>query len=140
MMRGAHAMKKKVAKGARRTPATSKGDRLAVLVAEVRGLIQSARNAAASAVNLLQVLTNFEIGRRIVEHEQKGARRAGYGQEMLKELSDRLTEGQGGCRRQLIESGRMFAEGNPHTAQSSHGGAIHAQQPDRSSARRCHAD
>ena len=56
------------------------------------GLIQSARNAAASAVNLLQVLTNFEIGRRIVEHEQKGARRAGYGQEMLKTLSSRLTE------------------------------------------------
>lgn len=63
-----------------------------MLVAEVRGLIQSARNAAASAVNLLQVLTNFEIGRRIVEHEQKGARRAGYGQEMLTALSSRLTE------------------------------------------------
>ena len=37
-------------------------------------------------------MTNFEIGRRIVEHEQKGAKRAGYGQEMLKALSTRLTE------------------------------------------------
>lgn len=46
---------------------------LAPLVAEVRSLIQSARRPAASTVNTLQVLTNFEIGRRIVEHEQKGA-------------------------------------------------------------------
>ncbi len=39
-----------------------------------------------------QVLTNFEIGRRIVEHEQKGEKRAAYGTEMLKELSARLTK------------------------------------------------
>jgi hypothetical protein len=36
-------------------------------------------------------MTNFEIGRRIVEHEQKGAKRAAYGTELLKELSARLT-------------------------------------------------
>lgn len=35
--------------------------------------------------------TNFEIGRRIVEHEQKGEQRAGYGQELLKALCARLT-------------------------------------------------
>lgn len=61
------------------------------LVAEVRTLIASARRAAASTVNTLQVLTNFEIGRRIVEHEQKGETRAQYGAELLKELSARLT-------------------------------------------------
>ncbi len=61
------------------------------LIAEVRGLIQSARHTAATTVNTLQVLTNFEIGRRIVEHEQKGAKRAGYGTELLKELSAHLT-------------------------------------------------
>jgi hypothetical protein len=38
------------------------------------------------------VLTNFEIGRRIVEHEQKGEKRAEYGTELLKALSARLTE------------------------------------------------
>ena len=52
------------------------GDGLAPLIAEVRNLIISARNAAASTVNTLQVLTNFEIGRRIFEHEQKGEKRA----------------------------------------------------------------
>jgi hypothetical protein len=36
-------------------------------------------NAAASTINTLQVLTNFEIGRRIVEHEQKGKKRADSG-------------------------------------------------------------
>lgn len=62
------------------------------LLAEVRQLIVAARNAAASTVNTLQVLTNFEIGRRIVEHEQKGEKRAEYGAELLRELSARLTE------------------------------------------------
>ena len=64
---------------------------LGLLVAEVRSLIQSARHVAASTVNTLQVRTNYEIGRRIVEHEQKGEKRAGYGQELLKALSERLT-------------------------------------------------
>lgn len=43
-------------------------------------------------VDTFQVMTNFEIGRRIVVHEQKGAKRAAYGAEVLKELSARLTE------------------------------------------------
>ncbi len=73
-------------------PAKKKPDDLAALVAEVRGLIQSARRAAATTVDTLQVLTNFEIGRRIVEHEQKGEKRAEYGQELLKTLSIRLVE------------------------------------------------
>jgi len=43
-------------------------------------------------VDTFQVMTNYEIGRRIVEHEQKGAKRAAYGTELLKELSATLTE------------------------------------------------
>ncbi len=64
---------------------------VAALLAEVRQLIAAARIAAASTVNALQVLTNFEIGRRIVEHEQKGKKRAEYGAKLLKELSAGLT-------------------------------------------------
>jgi len=79
-----------------------KPDGLAPLVAEVRSLIQSARRGAASVVNTLQVMTNFEIGRRIVEHEQQGAKRATYGQGLLKGLSRRLTD----------EFGRGFSEDN----------------------------
>ena len=66
---------------------------LGPLIAEVRSLIQAARHAAASTVNTLQVRTNFEIGRRIVEHEQKGTNRAEYGAQLLGDLSTRLMAG-----------------------------------------------
>ena len=73
-------------------PAKSKPDGLTTLLTEVRQLIQSARRGVSTVVDTFQVMTNFEIGRRIVEHEQKGAKRAAYGAELLKELSARLTE------------------------------------------------
>ena len=73
-------------------PLKTTTNELTPLITELRGLIQSARHAVATTVNTLQVLTNFEIGRRIVEHEQKGAERAEYGKELLKKLSARLTE------------------------------------------------
>lgn len=76
----------------KKKPVTSTTHELAPLITELRGLIHSARHAVATTVNTLQVLTNFEIGRRIVEHEQKGEKRAEYGAELLKELSARLTE------------------------------------------------
>ena len=80
-----------------------KADDLAPLIAEVRHLILSARRGVASVIDTFQVMTNFEIGRRIVEHEQKGEKRAAYGTELLKELSASLTEefGQGFSERNL---------------------------------------
>jgi predicted nuclease of restriction endonuclease-like (RecB) superfamily len=61
------------------------------LLKDIRELILSARNSAVHSVDLIQVFTNFEIGRRIVEHEQKGAARAEYGEALLKELAQTLT-------------------------------------------------
>lgn len=60
------------------------------LVQEIRNLIQNARKSAVQNVNSLQVITNFEIGRQIVEHEQKGSHRAEYGKQTLIELSRQL--------------------------------------------------
>ena len=85
-------MKKKVTAPKKTAPAKVKADGLTPLVAEVRQLIQSARRGVASVIDTFQVMTNFEIGRRIVEHEQKGEKRAGYGAELLKELSARLAQ------------------------------------------------
>ena len=85
-------MKKKTISGKRAALAKSKPGEMAALILEVHDLIQAARRRAASVVDTLQVTTCFEIGRRIVEHEQKGAKRAAYGAEVLKELSARLTE------------------------------------------------
>jgi predicted nuclease of restriction endonuclease-like (RecB) superfamily len=62
------------------------------LVSGIRELVQGARKAAAQNVNILQVVTNFEIGQRIVEYEQKGHKRAGYGERIFEELSLRLRD------------------------------------------------
>ena len=88
------------------------GGDLAPLITELRGLIHSARHAVATTVNTLQVLTNFEIGRRIVLQEQKGATRAEYGKELLKELSARLTEefGRGFSKRNLDYMRRFYLD------------------------------
>lgn len=64
---------------------------LSSLISDVRNLVLAARQSVATAVSTLQVRNNFEIGRRIVEHEQQGAKRAAYGGELLKELSALLT-------------------------------------------------
>jgi predicted nuclease of restriction endonuclease-like (RecB) superfamily len=95
-------MKKKTVVTKRTALRRAKPSDLALLIAEVRGLIRSARHAAASAVNALQVVTNFEIGRRIVEHEQKGQKRAGYGELVLSELARVVT----------AEFGRGFSSTN----------------------------
>ena len=73
-----------------------------ILFSEVRSLILLARKAAVQAVDTLQVITNFEIGRRIVEHEQQGTARAQYGKQLLLSLSKHLTK----------EFGRGFSHSN----------------------------
>ncbi len=67
-------------------------ENLPELISDIRALILSARRAAVHSVDLLQVLTNFEIGRRIIDHEQQGAERAKYGETMLLDLAVVLTD------------------------------------------------
>ncbi len=43
------------------------------------------------SVNKAIVITYYEVGRLIVEDEQKGKERAEYGKSVLKELSIKLT-------------------------------------------------
>ena len=50
---------------------------------EIAQLVQNARNAANSAVSSIIVVTNWNIGRRIVEQEQKGKNRAAYGDRLV---------------------------------------------------------
>lgn len=79
------------------------------LIANIRELILSARTAVVRSVDLIQVLTNFEIGRRIVEHEQQGAERAEYGKALLKELALELTKEFGrGFSRSNLQNMRKF--------------------------------
>lgn len=71
---------------------SSTGEPFLPLIKEIRELVQRARLTASRNVNILQVSTNFEIGRIIVEHEQKGKRRAEYGERVVRELARRLTD------------------------------------------------
>lgn len=57
----------------------------------IRAIIENARNNIVHAVNTEMVLAYWHIGKEIVEEEQKGQKRAGYGESILKNLSERLT-------------------------------------------------
>ncbi|HEX7360664.1 MAG TPA: DUF1016 N-terminal domain-containing protein, partial [Bryobacteraceae bacterium] len=52
--------------------------------------------AAARNVNSIMTATYWEIGRRIVESEQGGERRAGYGEQIIEQLATDLSQ-QFGC-------------------------------------------
>lgn len=61
------------------------------LLGGISELLREARIAAGRTVNSIVTATYWEIGRRIVEYEQKGAERAGYGIMLLKRLAEDLT-------------------------------------------------
>ena len=60
------------------------------LYRRIRKILEAARTGVARSVNTTQVIANWLIGREIVEEEQRGKRRAEYGQRLLGGLSRRL--------------------------------------------------
>ena len=54
-------------------------------------LLDDARRGAARAVNAILTATYWEVGRRIVDFEQGGKDRAGYGEALLNRLASDLT-------------------------------------------------
>lgn len=58
-------------------------ERYASLFSELSQLLDSARRASVRAVNFVMTGTYWGLGRRIVEFEQRGQKRAGYGEELL---------------------------------------------------------
>jgi hypothetical protein len=63
---------------------------VATLYREVRAVLEEARASAYRAVNFAMVQAYWQVGRLIVEHEQKGKSRAAYGQAVVEDLSRRL--------------------------------------------------
>jgi hypothetical protein len=61
------------------------------VLSSVVELLDAARRASARVVNSLMTATYWEIGRRIVDHEQTGQKRAGYGEEVVRRFSEDLT-------------------------------------------------
>ncbi|MGL5278791.1 MAG: PDDEXK nuclease domain-containing protein [Cetobacterium sp.] len=68
----------------------------------ILNILKNSREKVLKTVNITMVKTYFEIGRLILEEEQKGEYRATYGKELLKTLSIRLTK----------EFGKGFSETN----------------------------
>lgn len=72
-------------------------------------IVQVAREITGTVANLTTVISNFEIGRYLVEEEQKGELRAKYGKRILDELSEYLTNEFGkGFSRTNVASMRKF--------------------------------
>ena len=76
---------------------------------EIYQLLSRARQNIISNVNSTMTKTYFLIGKRIVEEEQNGNKRAEYGKNLIKTLSEKLTKefGKGFSQRNL-EQMRAF--------------------------------
>jgi len=69
---------------------------------EIHDLLYKARQNIISNVNSTMTKTYFLIGKRIIEEEQDGNKRAEYGKKLIKTLSEKLTK----------EFGRGFSQRN----------------------------
>ena len=61
------------------------------LINQIRDIITNSRSIATRSINVLQVVSNYLIGKQIVEYEQGGSDRAQYGSEILSQLSEELS-------------------------------------------------
>ncbi len=62
---------------------------------DIKNIIELSRKKIVSSINSTMTTTYFLIGKRIVEEEQGGEKRAEYGKSLIKNLSIRLTESYG---------------------------------------------
>jgi predicted nuclease of restriction endonuclease-like (RecB) superfamily len=92
-------------------------------IERIRKILAGARASAMQSVNSAMVAAYWEVGREIVQEEQRGQQRAKYGKHLLKELSARLTRefGKGFGERNLRNIRRFyltFADREPPIWQS----------------------
>lgn len=79
-------------------------------IAQLKEIVQSARQFAYSAINFAQVRQNWLIGQKLVMQEQKGKARAEYGKEIIGKAAQSLTAefGQGFSSRSLWKYRQFF--------------------------------
>jgi len=63
-----------------------------VLINDIKTILHSAKSRVYQTINATMTQSYFEIGKRIVQEEQGGEKRAGYGKEILKILSNELNK------------------------------------------------
>ncbi len=105
--------KKSVSKRSAAVP--SGNDGYADLLGGVTVLVETARRASARAVNAFMTATYWEVGRRIVEFEQGGRKRAGYGETVIKRLAQDLSArfGRGFSRQGLQKMRQLYLVAPP---------------------------
>jgi predicted nuclease of restriction endonuclease-like (RecB) superfamily len=81
-----------------------------ILIDQIGHLLVEGRRKAAQSVNTILVQTYWEIGRYIVEYEQKGNERAEYGTQLFERLSKDLTlqYGKGFGRSNLLYMRKLY--------------------------------
>ena len=93
----------------RKKDALSKMGSVGAVYSGIKKILEEARSTAYRAVNFAMVKAYWNIGRVIVEGEQKGKARSDYGIYLLDELSKRLTAEFGkGFDRTNISKMRVF--------------------------------
>lgn len=96
-------------------------ERQTELLERIRHIWESARTQAARSVNTAHVCANWLIGKQIVEAEQRGEKRAGYGQALLKTLSAQLAAEYGsGFSVSALQYMRGFFLGYPELLAKQH--------------------
>lgn len=79
------------------------------IIEQIKSLLESARQKVATEVNSTLIMTYWQIGKIIVEDEQKHESRAEYGKQTLKTLSKALSEEYGkGFSRSNLQNMRQF--------------------------------
>lgn len=61
-------------------------------IQDIKSILTSARQKAYAQINVTMIEAYWQIGKRIVQEEQGGEKRAAYGEELLVQLSKALTE------------------------------------------------
>lgn len=84
-------MSRRKSKPSAPVPAEIGGVAYDAALAGISDLLARARRAAARSVNSLLAATYWEVGRRIVEFEQRGKARAEYGERLWERLAEDLT-------------------------------------------------
>lgn len=79
-------------------------------VSRVVDLLEKARRQSARSVNAVMTAAYWEIGRRIIEQEQSGKKRAQYGKALLRHLAEALTSrfGKGFSERNLLAMRQFY--------------------------------
>ena len=82
------------------------------LLRQVGEALQKGREKLAFAVNNVMVRSYWEIGRYIVEYEQKGNKKAEYGSDLLNRLSRDLTAiyGKGFSRSNVVYIRKLYLQ------------------------------